>query len=153
MGTWEAGRGAALRCAAHVMTGTWLTVAWGTMVATAAAADFSVNSVAMCSSHSWFRSGAAAGGGWAAGAGGQRACRRALGAAAQGVPGRLEGGRAWPLPHLHCVCVCVCVQRGGGRQPFPPRQAGGDPAANLGIWRLRPLPGAIQAFKHPLCSP
>lgn len=35
-----------------VIVGTWLTVLWGTMVATAASADFSENSVAMCSSHS-----------------------------------------------------------------------------------------------------
>ena len=45
---------------APVITGTWLTVACGTIVATAAFAHFSANSVAICSSQRALRSGAPA---------------------------------------------------------------------------------------------
>lgn len=73
--TARAARHFARRCP-PMSVGTWLTVAWSTMVATAESADFSVNSVSMCACRrSRIRRGVRAGAGRDAGASARQARR------------------------------------------------------------------------------
>lgn len=115
-----------------VSVGTCTTVACDTIVATAEAADFSVNSVSTWASHSAFRSGAAAvGGRWRAGGAccseGARwrvggACRQRSWRRCGGNPGHTASS---DLPSLRCLQT--------------PSRSGGQGQRRAA--RLVPLPG------------